>query len=620
MQIYLDRLAGWGVVVGRLILVVEGQAAEDARWAARQAQVAVRVHGATVAVAKGKGKKGAHTHTHTKVFAEEETSQAFVRALAAGAQDEARVFAAAARAAETETLPALRDLRAEVDAKAADAANEWGALDATLDANRRQWTALVRQLKVALVRVRLALDPNKDDAKARLANLPKDGPKDPWVANLAIQRFIHTLRLEFPKTLEALVNQQSRILVFEKVVIQLLKPIMQSYYARRLATASPKLSESLQSIISALNAIDPDKDWQIFINQHKTILVDPAAIENNYAGTVIAREVQYEGMLHSRCRFVKEGSLLRNIPGILRSKGYKPAHYVLTVSGFLHGFSDEKKDTIVHLDDYFSSSYQNKAKNPTSSNPPVLVDAGLFPLGEPEFSIFLPDSTITFKGIEGKEPKEFTIKGPTGGMFSEKLTLKGDTDDTTSFWHDLITSLATGPPPPINDPSPRSSLETNFAAAAAASVVTTTGATTTTTLKSTLPSTTTATTTFTKTAKSTAPTTTSPTESAVMFENNEEVFDSATHQFNARKQSAPALGGGELLEDDDDEEYEEEEDDDEEDLHPSVANALRGRPPPADLAALKASMTGGSSENGVSVSVADSWVADNAWDDVNPTW
>ncbi|KAJ3392845.1 hypothetical protein HDU84_003329 [Entophlyctis sp. JEL0112] len=550
-QIYLDRLKGWAELVKRLIVFFNGIFADEKR-AAEVLQQRTQLF-ANPILLRG-----------DPVFEADETMQKFVKSLVESQHRRAQALTASANAIANETLPSLKDLLAEISSKSMDSDAEWKELDRLLGSNRATFVKLSRALRSSIERMRILRGENPDSPvnKAKLAKIPKDVPKDPWIANLALQRFIHSLRDEFPKTLEALVNQQSRILVFEKVVIQLLKPTLHSYFARSNPSASVNSKNDYASaVLSALDALDPDKDWQLFLERNKTSLVDPNSLEKNLATVVVEREVKYEGMDHARCRFVREGTLLRNMPGILRSKGYKPCHYVLTVSGFLHGFADVKKDSVVEVGS--------------------TVDVGHFALGDPDFSLYLPDCLISLKGADGKEQKEFSIKA-TGGMFgNDKLTLKGETDEETTFWHDLVTSLAVTPPV-ITEPSPRPSVSSD-----------------------------------------TSPVTADP-QSALIFENNEEVFDG--HQSH-RVSSTSELANGNVG-------YSEygmngvPDDESDEDLHPEVANSLRGRAPPADLAALKASIVGGSS-TGTANAPSTTWGAngvtaaaalENAWgDDVNPT-
>ncbi|KAJ3080016.1 hypothetical protein HDU99_009516, partial [Rhizoclosmatium hyalinum] len=541
-QIYLDRLKGWSELVRRYVLYFESILAEEKR-VSESLQQSVKTFATPILL------------KNEPVFESDETMQKFVKDLIESQNRRAGEHAANATFIENETLPNLRDLFKEIASKSMDTDKEWVELDKLLANNRETYIKLTRALRHSIERQKILLsaDPDSPINKSKLAHIPKDVPRDPWIANLAIQRFIHTLREEFPKTLEQLVNQQSRILVFEKVVIQLLKPTLNAYFSRRLSKGVAPTDPGFV-LLRSLEALDPDKDWELFLQRNKTTLVDPASLENGVAAAVVGREVKYEGMDHSRCQFVKEGTLLRNVPGILRSKGYKSSHFVLTVSHFIHGFAEEKKETSIEVGSK--------------------IDVGHFSLGDPEISLYLPDSITTL--ANGKEGKEFTIKSSSKGMFGEKLTIKSDTEDNTIFWHDLITSLAVTPAA-ITDPSPRASISSE------PGVMT--------------PS--------------------EQTESSLMFENNEEEFDASAHKFNNesnRSSSSHAVPSHDQAD------Y----DDSDDDLHPSVANALRGRPPPADLAALRASIT---SKEKSAAGAMDSWnqfktpstsaaaALENAWDD-----
>ncbi|KAI8622502.1 hypothetical protein BC830DRAFT_1088561 [Chytriomyces sp. MP71] len=576
-NIYLDRLKGWAELVRRLIQYFEQSLAEERR-VCDSLGASVRSFATPILVGR------------EPVFESDETMQRFVKDVIEQQNRRAAEHAAAAGSIESETLPNLRDLLKEITSKAYDTDREWADIDKRLASNRETFVKLTRNLRLSIDRQRILFgsDPDSALSKSRLAKVGKDVPRDPWLANLAIQRFLHTLREEYPKTLQALVDQQSRMLVFEKVVIQLLKPTLTSYFSRRSNKASSNGSNTdpMSMILKSLDELDPDKDWGLFLARNKSNLVDPEAVDKDFAATVIAKDVKYDGQDHTRCGFVKEGTLQRNIPGILRSKGYKAGHYVLTVSGFFHGFADEKKDTVVEVGS--------------------IIDAGHFALGEPEFSLYLPECVISLKSSDGKDSqKEFQIKGGGGLFGSEKLTLKAETDDNTTFWHDLVTSLAVTPAP-IIEPSPRSSLSSsngvvspvspssgvNTAAVGAGAVA--------------------------------------KTETNLMFDSGEEYTES---HFN----SASGQNPEQHFQDSQTSLYEEEEgEDSDEEMHPSVANALRGRAPPSDLMALRASMTGlpvsGGSEAAEVAGAPEmhAWAQfkqpspatdmGNAWADVNPSW
>jgi hypothetical protein len=92
-------------------------------------------------------------------------------------------------------------------------------------------------------------------------------------------------------------------------------------------------SEAISHLSKELNSLNPVKDWEVFISERSDHFVDPKA------PLVKAQDLKIEGSKDPLCQHIKEGTLLRNLPGMLRDRGYVAGHYVLTSSGFLHGFS-----------------------------------------------------------------------------------------------------------------------------------------------------------------------------------------------------------------------------------------------------------------------------------------
>ncbi|KAJ3207432.1 hypothetical protein HDU67_007458 [Dinochytrium kinnereticum] len=407
---YLDRLKGWSDVVRRLISHFECIVEQERKLAdvyfksAKDLSSPIRVGGA-------------------EVFGVEESIQAVMKNLFDAQSKLSSEHLAAASHIESETLPELKSLLAEVRKKSIDADKEWVALDKGLARDREVYGKLAANLKASIrrqVKVRGgAANPD--------LGVDKDVPRDPWIANIHIQRHINGLLKNQSDTREALASQEQNFAVFEQVTLQHLRLALTNHFVVSNKTHSAHISAST-SITSSLESMNPSSDWEVFRRRRSDVILD------RLQPLVRQQDVKYDGMNDPGCEAVKEGALMKRIPGVLRAKGFKPGYYALTVSGFLHGFPG-----------------------------PDAVESG-----EPtEASVWLPDCTVGAKGaLDAKEPYEFMIQEKSTGFLKggEKIRLKAEGGDESDFWYELISATAA----PIvarpelletleEDPSPRPS-------------------------------------------------------------------------------------------------------------------------------------------------------------------
>ncbi|KAI8850344.1 hypothetical protein BC829DRAFT_389824 [Chytridium lagenaria] len=360
---YLDRLKGWTDVVRRLISHFECIVEQERKLAdvyfksAKDLSSPIKVQGA-------------------EVFGVDETIQNVLKNLFDAQSKLSSEHLSAASHIESETLPELRSLLGEVRKKSIDADKEWVSLD----------KGLARDREVEAVNPDIGID--------------KDVPKDPWIANLHMQRHVRTLLRNQHETRDHLASQEQNFAVFEQVTLQHLRLALTNHFTVSNKIHSAHLNAST-SITSSLNAMNPTADWEIFRKRRADVLL------NRIKPLIQERDVMYDGMTDPGCEAVKEGALQKT------AKGFKPGYYVLTVSGFLHGFAG-----------------------------PEVVEGG-----EPtEMSVWLPDCTVGSKGaLDSKEPHEFMVQEKTGGFLKggEKFRLKAEGGDESDFWYELISATAT---------------------------------------------------------------------------------------------------------------------------------------------------------------------------------
>ncbi|KAJ3284329.1 hypothetical protein HDU76_008313 [Blyttiomyces sp. JEL0837] len=567
-EVYLDRLKGWAEVVRRMIIHFESLLDQEKKLAESYTK-SVKDLFAPIKV------------KDVEVFSEEESMQNLFKDLYESQSQRSSQHLATASQIETQILPNLRAILSEIKTKSTDAEKEWVSLDKSLSKDRETYLKLTGNLKGSLERqgwivshLNVTLGEGDGDAEdggvngvGKAPDVGKDVPRDPWLANTALRRFVNSTLKSQQQTRDLLLSQQQAMLVFEQVVIQHLKHSLGSWFSWKSRDLTSH-KDSLHTLSTKMDQVDPIQDWKQFIERHDDlILVDPEVSGSDVPVAPLVKwdDVEYEGKDDTRCLIVKEGTLLRNMPGVLRGRGYKSGQYVLTSSGYLHGFSNGSGSG--------SGSGSGDGDDGGAAGQASVVDVVNWV--DPEISVFLPDCTLV-KGADPKEPSEFMIHEKTGKLLarSEKYKLKAPTPDQSDFWFDLITSLSK-PPPASRNNSPPKSKSKRFS--------------TPVTPVSTSPS---------KNVQKRASSifTKSAFAATLVPDQVAKPDTSTTNAKSAAAKSTTAPTKSDLLfethDDDDEDEYTQTDS-----THPSVAAILRGRPPPADLLALKSEMVDGNSSN-----------------------
>ncbi|KAJ3097062.1 hypothetical protein HDU97_005295 [Phlyctochytrium planicorne] len=220
-----------------------------------------------------------------------------------------------------------------------------------------------------------------------------------------MQRHVQTLLANQTATRDLLADQEQNLAVFEQVTLQHLRLTLSNHFSVTSKLHTSHISAG-KLISASLETMNPAKDWMLFRERHRDVILDQTK------PLVREQEVEYEGMTDPGCEVVREGVLQKRIMGVFGGKGWKSGYFVLTVSGFLHGFSG------------------------------VESVAG----GEPgEMSVWLPECTVGVKGaLDTKEPGEFLVQERSGGLFGGggKHRLKAEGGDESDFWYELVSATA----------------------------------------------------------------------------------------------------------------------------------------------------------------------------------
>ncbi|KAJ3118120.1 hypothetical protein HK098_006029 [Nowakowskiella sp. JEL0407] len=159
------------------------------------------------------------------------------------------------------------------------------------------------------------------------------GPGDPWLYNMVIKHHIARCVAKQRATRAQLLDQQQTMAVFEQTVISLVQNAVIGFLEFRQRQLSTELNVSTIPLFKHIQSLRGPNEWALFRNEHMDLLIDESA------PFVEAKHMMYEGMDHPLAEIVREGPLDRlHKIATFRKPEWKEEYYVLTASGYLHGF------------------------------------------------------------------------------------------------------------------------------------------------------------------------------------------------------------------------------------------------------------------------------------------
>ncbi|KAJ1330523.1 hypothetical protein BSLG_009285 [Batrachochytrium salamandrivorans] len=281
-----------------------------------------------------------------------------------------------------------------------------------------------------------------DESGGSVGDMPKDVPKDPWLADRDYYR-------------TKLLQQQDTFAAFEKVIVQNIRVGLASFYEWKSSNSSRKLEQS-RDMARHLDSMEADKDWAIFKrgNCDRFIDVDGAGVPLVQISSIV-----YDGFDDPAIRIVRQGPMLRK-EGVFK-RSYRPVHIVLTASGYFHC-----------LPPFGSTSAAGTPAIGESSSPATTGGSLISPVGgskpdfntvdalleAPELSLDLAECTMAPLNLSDKDPEDIVIVGKGSGMFGResKHKFKGNSMVDSADWWTAINdhmkkvgkrSLAMSPPP-----------------------------------------------------------------------------------------------------------------------------------------------------------------------------
>lgn len=210
--------------------------------------------------------------------------------------------------------------------------------------------------------------------------------------------------------IDSIVFAEKSIETLERHIVQVIQQATHLFEQIQAAYLNTALS-SYSGIAQAFSQIPPESEWSKFVSKNSNILMPYDRPHRNIAN------IQFNNDNHPSTKPILEGVLLRKEGKILKS--YSSGHYVLTPS--------------LYLLQYSSNNY---VKDP-----------------EPEFAIFMPDTTIGALSIkEGKY--KFTVQAKDGtktvGLGTKTYTLKANSVSEINQWYEALSTAASGKIPQLS--------------------------------------------------------------------------------------------------------------------------------------------------------------------------
>ncbi|KAJ3325901.1 hypothetical protein HDV06_002286 [Boothiomyces sp. JEL0866] len=332
---------------------------------------------------------------HLGLFAEEESVKSFLQDMTDQQTKRAQIRANSAANIEDQLIPILKELLGEIKKKASDTDGKWTQLDKELSSDLETYIRLAANVRTSLMRQQWKGE------NSEVPEVGKDTPRDPWIANQALQRHIAYCNSKQQEYRDKIIAQQEDFAAFEAVVVQNIKVSMSTFYEWRSSNFTQQVDQ-IKAMQTQLNQMDPERDWGLFAAGNEKRFLTPCPL-------VKLSDLTYDGHDDPGLTIVKQGKLLRK-EGVFK-RAYKPSVGVLTHSGFLH--------TLPELGPG-EQFYQS-----------------------PEISIDLAECTLAPLMMNEKEPEELALLGKGGGMFGRdsKHKFRGVTMADSAEWWGAINDL-----------------------------------------------------------------------------------------------------------------------------------------------------------------------------------
>ena len=228
-----------------------------------------------------------------------------------------------------------------------------------------------------------------------------EAANDPYVIQRGIKHRLGLQVAEENNNRNDLIAVQKSFQQFEAHVLQTIQQAMAAF-SQYVCGQAERQRTMYGDMVSNVQRIPPDFEWQGFIKRNGDLLVDPSVPQRSVSS------ISFPNQNHAATQPLIAGVLERKS----RLRGYNSGYYVVTPAGYLHEFKDD--------DDF--------RKDPS-----------------PELSLYLPECTVG--GINGEK---FNVKGKDASKgkvgaalaMSHELAFRAPTPSNAEKWWSTIRKVA----------------------------------------------------------------------------------------------------------------------------------------------------------------------------------
>ncbi|TPX56125.1 hypothetical protein SpCBS45565_g08454 [Spizellomyces sp. 'palustris'] len=215
----------------------------------------------------------------------------------------------------SQTLPALKSLDKEVHRKMTELMEEERHRKKDKEKDELKLKQLLKNLQRTL------------SAGQGVVKVSPWDAGDPWLANWAVKRHLHYASHKYRSRSDNIAEIESTFGVWEKNLIKNIKSALLAYTSlHSVAATSHGATTALQN---AVNALDPDREWETYRNKNLQDAASPFAFADDYPGGT-----------DPLVQLVKEGPMLRKSKVM---KKWKEKWYCVTASGWMHEFPERPR-------------------------------------------------------------------------------------------------------------------------------------------------------------------------------------------------------------------------------------------------------------------------------------
>jgi hypothetical protein len=226
---------------------------------------------------------------------------------------------------EEQLIPILKELLEQIKKKVTEPEQKWVQLDRDLKHDLDLYVKLSTHVKAALFRQ------NWKDGE--VFEIPKDTPRDPWLAHVALEKHIEQCYGKQVDYRMLIKEQEDDFAAFEAVVVQNIKISLATFYDWRSGTFNQQIDQ-IRTVKEQLDNMDPERDWSIFKSKNKNKFLQPCPL-------VEVQDLKFEGYDDPALKPLKQGKLHRK-EGVFK-RAYKGYVGVLTPSGYFHLIPEPQK-------------------------------------------------------------------------------------------------------------------------------------------------------------------------------------------------------------------------------------------------------------------------------------